>query len=209
MNSKAAIFLDRDNTIIHNDGDLGDPNDVVLISDAAAALSQLHAAGWPLIVITNQGGVARGKYDENAVRSVHARIADLLEPTPILDWLWCPWHPEGCVEAYRREHPWRKPAPGMLLEAAQRHNLDLSASWMIGDQDRDVAAGTSAGCRTIKIGTASSNPPSTHTVQNMTDAATIILKASTACSPGTMRDVSVSSCRLGLATSAWPHPHCI
>ena len=151
--SRSAIFLDRDNTIIQNDGDLGDPQAVVLVDDALAALGRLHQAGWPLIVVTNQGGVARGCYGQEDVRAVHERIQKLLGPIPILDWLWCPWHPQGTVPKWTREHPWRKPQPGMLLEAASRHALDLSTSWLIGDQPRDIEAAKAAGCRSVLLST--------------------------------------------------------
>lgn len=78
MTCRPAVFLDRDNTIIHNDGDLGDPQGVVLLEGATEALGRLHAAGWPLVVVTNQGGVARGRFGEDDVRAVHARIQELL-----------------------------------------------------------------------------------------------------------------------------------
>lgn len=176
MTVRGAVFLDRDDTIIRNSGDLGDPDDVVLLDGARTALSSLHGAGWPLIVVTNQGGVARGAFTEDDVRAVHARIAELLDSVPILDWLWCPWHPDGTVERYTREHAWRKPSPGMLLEAARRHDLDLSASWLVGDADRDIAAGAAAGCRTVKIGTPGEPRPD-YSVTSIADAATCILNA--------------------------------
>lgn len=175
MSARRAVLLDRDNTIIVNDGDLGDPDAVSLMPGAEAALRRLHASNWPLIVITNQGGVARGCYDEDAVRAVHARVQTLLKDTPILDWLWCPWHPQGTVPAYTREHPWRKPAPGMLLEAAERHGLDLANSWMVGDQDRDIAAGQAARCRTILLGDTPGTPRADKTVPTITEAVDHIL----------------------------------
>ena len=151
MSGRPAIFLDRDNTIIVNDGDLGDPSTVRLMPGTKDALTQMHEAGWPLVVITNQGGVARGRYGEDDVRAVHARTQELLGAVPVLDWLWCPYHPTGVVPEYTREHPWRKPAPGMLLEAADRHGLALDASWVVGDQERDVQAGSAAGCHTVLL----------------------------------------------------------
>jgi D,D-heptose 1,7-bisphosphate phosphatase len=175
MNGQRAVLLDRDNTIIVNDGDLGDPENVSLMCGAEAALRRLHAAGWPLIVITNQGGVARGCYNEDAVRAVHGRVQALLKDTPILDWLWCPWHPQGTVPEYTGEHPWRKPAPGMLFEAAARHGLDLAQSWMIGDQDRDIAAGQAAHCRTILLGDTPGVPRADMTVPTITEAVDHIL----------------------------------
>jgi D-glycero-D-manno-heptose 1,7-bisphosphate phosphatase len=170
--ARPAIFLDRDNTLIVNDpqgpghdGDLGDPALVQLRPGVAASLRALREAatvpgGYRLVVVTNQGGVARGKYTEADVDAVHQRIATLVDTESqfpgggVIDrFYYCPYHPEGSVKDYRREHPWRKPAPGMILQAARDLGLDLSRSWMIGDQERDVAAGQAAGVRTVLIST--------------------------------------------------------
>lgn len=152
----AAVFLDRDNTLIHNDGDLGDPDKVRLKDGVAEGLKALRVAGYRLVVITNQGGVARGRYTEADVDAVNQRIATEVEQVtkqrPLIDrFYYCPYHPDGEIEEYRRDHPWRKPHPGMLLQAARDLNIDLSTSWVIGDQLRDVQAGRTAGCRTIMI----------------------------------------------------------
>ena len=151
----AAVFLDRDNTLIHNDGDLGDPEKVRLIQGVASAVASLSGLGYKVIVVTNQGGVARGKYSEQDVDLVHRRISELLEASTsgakVDRYYYCPYHPQGTVSRYRKEHPNRKPAPGMLLEAAQEMGLDLSQSWMIGDQIRDIQAGKAAGTRTVLL----------------------------------------------------------
>jgi D-glycero-D-manno-heptose 1,7-bisphosphate phosphatase len=154
---RRAVFLDRDGTVIRNDGDLGDPALVELLPGAVDAMRRLREAGYTLVVVTNQGGVARGRYDETAVHATHERLEQVLRRETglraVVDaFYFCPFHPEGTVERYRREHPWRKPAPGMLLEAAREHGLDLSASWMVGDQERDAQAGAAAGCRSILLG---------------------------------------------------------
>jgi D-glycero-D-manno-heptose 1,7-bisphosphate phosphatase len=151
-----AIFLDRDNTLIHNDADLGDPSKVQLIDGVAPGLRALREAGYRLIVVTNQGGVARGRFTEEDVDTVHQRIAATVDdaagmPNIIDRFYYCPYHPDAVLDAYRRDHPWRKPNPGMLLQASQDLNIDLSASWMVGDQARDVSAGRKAGCRTLLI----------------------------------------------------------
>ena len=133
----AAVFLDRDNTIIRNDGDLGDPAKVELIQGAAAAVASLCGLGFRVFVVTNQGGVARGKYTEDDVNAVHQRIAELMREkangAEIDAFYYCPYHPDGTVQAYRQEHPDRKPQPGMLLKAAEKYELDLAQCWMIGD----------------------------------------------------------------------------
>lgn len=152
MNS--AVFLDRDNTIIHNDGDLGDPAQVRLIQGAASAIASIKGLGFRVIVVTNQGGVARGKYGEADVDAVNNRINEIIKNVSgvgIDRFYYCPFHPQGTVEKYRREHPWRKPQPGMLLQAAQDADLDLGQCWMVGDQQRDSDAGAAAGVRTILL----------------------------------------------------------
>jgi D-glycero-D-manno-heptose 1,7-bisphosphate phosphatase len=149
-----AIFLDRDNTLIHNDGDLGDPAGVKLIQGAASALASIQGLGYRVVVVTNQGGVARGKYTEADVEAVNAKVAELIKGVSgaIIDrFYYCPYHPEGSVEKYRRDHPWRKPQPGMILQAVQDLSLDADQCWMIGDQDRDIVAGAAAGLRTILL----------------------------------------------------------
>ncbi len=151
---KRAIFLDRDNTIIQNDGDLGNPEDVRLIRGAAHAIGSLRQLGYRIIVVSNQGGVARGRYTERDVDAVHERIAQMVHDSAgaIIDrFYYCPFHPDGTVEEYTKEHPWRKPQPGMLLEAARSLDLELSECWMVGDHERDIEAGQTAGCQTILI----------------------------------------------------------
>ncbi len=151
----AAVFLDRDNTLIHNDGDLGDPAKVRLMQGVASAVASLCGLGYKVVVITNQGGVARGKYTEEDVEAVHERLSELLAAgangAKIDRYYYCPYHPEGTVSRYRKEHPNRKPSPGMLQEAAREMGLDLLQSWTIGDQVRDVQAGLAAGTRAVLL----------------------------------------------------------
>ena len=150
----AAVFLDRDNTLIHNDGDLGDPDGVRLVKGAASAIASLRGLSYKIVVVTNQGGVARGKFTEEDVQAVHERIAQLVKETSgsIIDrFYYCPYHPEGKTKKYRREHPWRKPQPGMILQAAEDLGLDLSRSWLVGDQMRDIEAASAAGVRAVLL----------------------------------------------------------
>lgn len=149
-----AIFLDRDNTLIRNDGDLGDPEKVVLMPGAAEAVAALGRIGYRIVVVSNQGGVARGKYSEENVDRIHHRVAEVIrrEAGGVIErFYYCPYHPQGTVEKYRCEHPWRKPQPGMILQAAADMGLHLSQCWTIGDQPRDVQAGRAAGTRTILL----------------------------------------------------------
>lgn len=153
---ETAVFLDRDNTLIANDGDLGDADAVRLMDGVAGGLKTLREAGYRLIVVTNQGGVARGKFSEDDVDAVHQRIATLVDETAgvrnLIDrFYYCPYHPKAELEEYRRDHPWRKPHPGMLLQAARDLELDLAECWLIGDRQRDMEAASAAGCRAVLI----------------------------------------------------------
>jgi len=167
---RRAVFLDRDGTLIANDADLGDPAQVRLLPGAAEACALLRGGGFVLVVVTNQGGVARGAYDEAAVDRVHDEIEAQLRRATGLDrvidgFYHCPFHPEGTVERYRREHPWRKPAPGMLLAAARDLSIDLATSWMIGDAERDARAAHDAGVHSILVAA----DPSRHRAETAAD----------------------------------------
>ncbi len=179
--ASGAVFLDRDNTLIPNDGDLGDPDAVRLIDGVAPSLARLGGAGWRLVVVSNQGGVARGRYTERDVEAVNSRIAQLIDEQAgtqgLIDrFYWCPYHPDGTVQRYRREHPWRKPQPGMLIQASRDMDIALQQSWMIGDQPRDVEAGRAAGCRTILLGPADDRADVV--VETLSEAVDVILQTS-------------------------------
>ncbi len=154
----AAVFFDRDDTLIHcidvtADGDLGDPTLVRLRPGALESCERLRCAGFLLVVVSNQGGVARGKYGVETVERVNARVNELLGGA-VSAFRYCPYHPKGVVPEFSREHPWRKPQPGMILDAACALSIDVARSWAVGDMERDVEAGRAAGCRTIRLGAA-------------------------------------------------------
>jgi D-glycero-D-manno-heptose 1,7-bisphosphate phosphatase len=152
---RAAIFFDRDNTLIANDGYLGDPNGVVLIDGAADAVARARALGYAVVVFSNQSGVARGMFGEEAVHAVNHRLDEMLlddNPHAVIDrHEFCPHHPEAKVERYRQDSDLRKPKPGMILQAERQLALDLARSWVVGDAPRDVDAGKAAGCRAILV----------------------------------------------------------
>src|SRR5690606_35935184 len=152
---KTAVFWDRDGTLIEDPGYLDNPEGVVLCPGAPEALRRLAEAGYENIITTNQSGVARGLFDEATVQRIHERLADLLASQGAkLDAIYyCPYleGEEAVVEAYRQASELRKPRPGMLLQAAAERQIELTASWSVGDSLRDAEAGRAAGCRTILV----------------------------------------------------------
>jgi len=147
---RPAVFLDKDGTLIVDVPYNADPQRIQLQPGAAEAVQRLHQAGFVLVVISNQSGVARGYFEEAALGAVAARLRELLQ-VPISGFYYCPHHPEGVVAEYAIACSCRKPAPGLLLQAAADLHLDLSQSWMIGDILNDVEAAHRAGCRAVLI----------------------------------------------------------
>lgn len=148
-----AVFLDKDGTLIPDIPYNVDPNKIELTRGATQGLQLLDRAGYQLIVISNQSGVARGYFSESALSPVFQRLQQLLDPVNVTltDFYYCPHYPSGIVGHYAIECDCRKPQPGLLLKAAEKHDLDLQRSWMIGDILNDVEAGRKAGCSTILI----------------------------------------------------------
>jgi D-glycero-D-manno-heptose 1,7-bisphosphate phosphatase len=130
-----------------------DPDDVALIPGAAAALRRLRDADYLLVAVSNQPAAAKGVVTLERLRAVQERVLDLLRREGVVpDAIQCCFHhPEATMPELRQTCRCRKPAPGMLLDAAAELDVDLRASWMIGDTDGDVAAGAAAGCRTVLI----------------------------------------------------------
>jgi D-glycero-D-manno-heptose 1,7-bisphosphate phosphatase len=142
-----AVFLDRDGTLVDELGFLRRPEDLRLLPRAAEGVRAFNAAGWRTIVVTNQSGLARGLFTADDLAAVHARLeAVLAEEGARLDAiLHCPHHPEEGAPPLRAACECRKPAPGLLLEAARRFGLELGACWIVGDSRRDIEAGRRAG----------------------------------------------------------------
>jgi D-glycero-D-manno-heptose 1,7-bisphosphate phosphatase len=143
---KPAVFLDRDGTLMHDKGYLGDPAGVELYPRVSDVLRLLKRAGFRLIVVTNQSGIGRAKFTLSDYEAVAARFEELIGHGLIDATYFCPDHADA-------PSPRRKPNPGMLLEAAHDHSLDLARSWMIGDRDGDIQAGIAAGARSILVQT--------------------------------------------------------
>jgi D-glycero-D-manno-heptose 1,7-bisphosphate phosphatase len=158
---RAAVLLDRDGTLneLTADPDSGRPEsplavgDVRLIEGAADAAARLAAAEYALVCVSNQPAAAKNKATVGQLQAVHEQVLRLLarRGVEIELSLLCLHHPEGSVAALSGACECRKPAPGMLLQAAAALDLDLAASWMIGDTDTDVGAGHAAGCQTVLL----------------------------------------------------------
>lgn len=148
-----AIFIDKDGTLLNNVPYNVDLQRMTLSKGAGEGLRLLARLDYLLLVVTNQSGIAKGYFDEAALQSVKRYLTELLNQDQVrLDgFYYCPHDPDGSVPRYALKCSCRKPMPGMLLQAAREHNIDLSRSWMIGDILHDIEAGCRAGCRTVLI----------------------------------------------------------
>lgn len=174
-----AVFLDKDGTLIINVPYNVDPDQIVLCPGAAEGLRLLHDAGYKLIIVSNQSGVARGYFAEKALGPVRERLEVLLQEigVPLTGFYYCPHHPLGSVPAYSITCSCRKPAPGLVLCACQELGIDPAQSWLIGDLLDDIRAGRAAGCRTILLSDRPREEPD-YTATDLTAAAQIILSRS-------------------------------
>ena len=170
--SQPAIFLDRDGTLMDDPGYVGDPALVRVFPGVAKALLRLKEGGYRLVIITNQSGIARGKFTLADFEAVQARLMEDLGPGLIDATYMCPDGPAG-------ESGRRKPSPAMILEATRDLALDLDRSWMIGDKDIDVQCGVAAGVRAILVrsgqGAAATGEGASAVVENLEQAAEVIL----------------------------------
>jgi histidinol-phosphate phosphatase family protein len=150
---RPAVFLDKDGTLLEDVPYNIDPSLMRLAPGAREALTLLATQPFALFVISNQSGVALGKFTRSALKNVEAELARMFTESgaTLSGAYWCPHHPDGTVAPYATGCDCRKPAPGLLLRAAREHRLDLAHSWFIGDILDDVEAGNRAGCRTILL----------------------------------------------------------
>jgi D-glycero-D-manno-heptose 1,7-bisphosphate phosphatase len=150
---KKAVFLDKDGTLVVDVPYNVDTGRIKLMDDCLTGLKHLQQHDYLLVVVSNQSGVARGYFKEEALIAVRQKLTALLQAEGIKlnGFYYCPHHPEGIIEPFAADCDCRKPKPGLLLKAAGELNIDLQASWMIGDILNDVEAGNRAGCKTILI----------------------------------------------------------
>lgn len=171
---RPAAFLDRDGTLIVEVDYLADPDGVELIPGATGAIRAAHAAGWLVVIITNQSGIARGRYSEDQYAAVTRRLEELLAAAdaPVDGIRHCPHHPDftGVCDC-------RKPAPGMLLESSRDLHIDLARSIVIGDKRSDLGAAVAVGARPVLVRTgygaateaAGDLPPGTVVIDSIAD----------------------------------------
>lgn len=169
-----AVFLDRDGTLMRDVEYCGDPARVEIFADAAAALGRLKAAGFRLVIITNQSGLGRGYFSESAYRAVEREVTRQLGDKLIDATYFCPDAPSA-------ESKRRKPEPAMLFEAARDHDIDLGRSFLVGDKRIDAECGHNAGVRTILVQTGCERQQAVDGVadwvaRDLTEAVEIILR---------------------------------
>ena len=155
MHSEFAVFVDRDGTINVDVDFLSTPSQIQLISRSAEAIRELNVRKIPVIVITNQSGIARGMYTEDDLLAVHAEMDRLLaaEGASVTEYFYCPHHADDGIGPYKVDCECRKPKPGMLLTAAKKYGIDLSRSFVIGDKCVDMQAGRAVGATTMQVAT--------------------------------------------------------
>ncbi|WP_134090520.1 HAD-IIIA family hydrolase [Olivibacter sp. XZL3] len=152
--SKKAIFLDKDGTLIPDIPYNVDTSKITLEKGVVEGLHLLAEQDFRFIIVTNQSGIAKGLFTEDAIFEVKAALAQLFakEGLPLFEgFYFCPHHPEGVVPRFSYSCTCRKPLPGLLEQAADDHHISLSRSWMFGDILNDVEAGNRAGCKSILI----------------------------------------------------------
>jgi D-glycero-D-manno-heptose 1,7-bisphosphate phosphatase len=145
--NRAALFLDRDGVLVEDTHYLGRAEDVRILPGAAAAVARCNRLGIPVVIVSNQSGIARGLYDWHGFGAVQEKLREALaESGAHVDAvLACAYHPDGRPPFAVADHPWRKPNPGMITAAGKHMKLDLPRSWIVGDRASDMQAGRNAG----------------------------------------------------------------
>ncbi|HET8721786.1 MAG TPA: HAD family hydrolase [Nitrospira sp.] len=150
---RRAVFLDKDGTLVEDEPPNTDTSRVRFYSDVFGALRVLKGAGYALIVVTNQSGIAQGRCEEADVRRMQAHLQRRLEheDLALAGFYYCPHDADGIVPPYAVRCECRKPRAGLLLAGARDLGIDLAQSWMVGDILHDIEAGRTAGCRTVLV----------------------------------------------------------
>ena len=175
---RPGVLLDRDGTIIVDYGYVGSVDRVEFIDGAAEAIARFNRADVPVAVVTNQAGVARGYYGIDDVARVHQYITEqLAERGAHVDlFTYCPYHPAGTVEAFTRTSEDRKPRPGMAKAAQAALNLDLTASWVVGDRQEDLGLAEAVGASAVYVGADRCERPGVWSFPSLAAAVPFILE---------------------------------
>jgi histidinol-phosphate phosphatase family protein len=176
--SRPGVLLDRDGTIIVDHGYVGSVDRVEFIDGSAEAIALFNRADIPVAVVTNQAGVARGLYGIDDVTRVHQHVAERLarHGAHIDLFVYCPYHPAGVVGAFARTSEDRKPRPGMAKAAEAALDLDLTASWVVGDGFEDVGLAEAIGASAIYVGPGSCDRPGVWSFPSLAAAVPFILE---------------------------------
>jgi D-glycero-D-manno-heptose 1,7-bisphosphate phosphatase len=144
--NRPALFLDRDGVVVEDTSYLGRPEDLRMLNGAADAIARCNRMGIPVVLVSNQSGIARGLYDWHGFHAVQTALSAALGNAGAhLDAVFaCAYHADGNAPFNIADHPWRKPNPGMIVAAGERMKLDLSRSWIVGNRTSDIAAGSAA-----------------------------------------------------------------
>ena len=153
MRRGGLVFIDKDGTLVENVPYNVDPALIRLSRGAEHAIARLAKAGFRFVVVSNQPGVALGRFPESALLRVKERLGELLAPlgAELAGFYYCPHHPEGSVAEYAIQCDCRKPAPGLIERAARELNTSAKDAWLVGDILDDVEAGSRAGCTTVLL----------------------------------------------------------
>ena len=176
--ARPGILLDRDGTIIADHGYVGSVDRVDFLDGSLEAIASFNQADVPVVVLTNQSGITRGLYGIDDVTAVHRYIADGLKTygAHIDRYFFCPYHPDGVIEAFTRTSEDRKPRPGMAMAAAEELGLDLTASWVVGDRPEDVGLAQAVGASAIYLGPENYQCPGVWSFPSLAASAAFILE---------------------------------
>ncbi|ABR47392.1 hydrolase, HAD-superfamily, subfamily IIIA [Alkaliphilus metalliredigens QYMF] len=142
---RKAIFFDRDGVLNDNETHVNQPKDLILYDGVKEGLRKAYEAGYDLFVVTNQGGIELGHLTDEDLKKIHTHLEEEVKDyCHFKEIMYCPY--------FKTDSEDRKPRPGMILKLADKYDIDLKKSWMVGDRDTDITAGLEAGCRTAKIG---------------------------------------------------------
>ncbi len=155
VSERVAVFVDRDGVLNDQTAFVNKPDDFRLLPGAAVAIHRLNEAGIPVVVVTNQGGIALGYLTEDGLAAIHEHMAELLaaQGAHVDAVYYCPYYPNGTIPKYAKDSPDRKPGIGMLERGRGELGIDLRKSFLVGDATTDILAGLRAGCTTILVQT--------------------------------------------------------